>query len=261
MIPVKRPSFTLLVATFLTAMVITPIASAVVFLNPDFTGPNSSYDGWEGFNSANYSGYGGYPGTAAWPAPIGSDSAGSGDATLNKVPGTSGYPSTSPGVYYIYSTTVGGGNAIPELVVGSFSITDSTPVADLATVAFQIQISYWDLVGTPFPTGVLPTLSYNGGSQNLAATFSHLNYTGAFTSPFGSGIADFWGFQWDLSGIIDPINSFTINYSVTNHAQTYALRIDQTDAVFDHNVVPEPSRAVLVMAALGTMVFRRKRSA
>lgn len=260
MIPIKRSSFTLFVATLLTLIAVTPTASAVVFLNPGFTDPNSDYDGWEGFNSANYPGYGGYPGTAPWPAPIGSDTAGSGDATLNKVSG-SGYPSTSPGVYYIYSTTVGGGNAIPELVVGSFAITDLNPVADLSTVTFQIQISYWDLVGTPFPTGVLPTLSYNNGAQNLAATYSSLNYTGAFTSDFGNGVADFWGFQWDLSEITTPIDSFSINYSVTNHAQTYALRLDQTAEMFDHSVVPEPSRAVLVMAALGALVFRRKRSA
>src|SRR5690349_21815159 len=61
------------------------------FLSPSFGGTTST-DGWFDLNSTNFPGYGSF-GTAfnAWPAPVGSNQSGSGDALLDKLAGTSGY--------------------------------------------------------------------------------------------------------------------------------------------------------------------------
>lgn len=242
-----------------TSLLLFPLlasAASAAFLTVDLPG-NTDYDGWgEGFNNTRYPGYGTYPGTGAWPSPIGSDTLTS-DAYLEKVTG-SGYPSTTPGSNYIYSTLAGAqaANTDPSIVVGTFSVVDDTPLAALETVVFQIQISYWTNLGAAFPTGVLPTLNYNGGSQSLQATDYALVHSGAFESSFGSGIADFWAFQWDLSSLEEPITSFEVVYSVTNHAQTYALELHQGDEYT--RLIPEPS-GVLLLSLSGSLAFLRRR--
>lgn len=232
-------------------------AVSASFVSVPLTGTTST-DSWgEGFNNVRYPGYGAYPGTAAWPNPIAPDTEGSGNASLNKTAG-SGYPSTTTGQNYIYSTLSGGNaaNTSAANVVGTFSVAETSPVASLETVVFQIQISYWTAVGTPFPTGVMPVLNYNGGNQALQSTFNLLAYSGSFTSSFGTGTADFWAFQWDLSEVNESITSFEVVYSVTNHAQTYALKLDQGDTF--SKVVPEPS-SVFLLSLGGSLAFIRRR--
>lgn len=252
-----------MIRSFSLVLTLTCISAASVradFIDVNLSG-NTSYDGWDTFNSTAYPNYGGYPGTTVWPAPIGSSMAGSGDAALSKI-GGSGYPSTSTGQNYIYSTRSGAAAAStdPSVVVGTFGLGDASPVADLETVVFQLRISYWTSLGQPFPTGVMPTISYNNGTQALPATLSTLVDSGPFSSTYGDGIADDWAFQWDLSGIQEPITSFQVNYSVTNHAQQYEMRLDQSDAFAA--VVPEPGSIGLVaMATFALAVCRRRAGA
>ena len=47
----------------------------------------TSTDRWAGLTSTAYPGYGAFPGGSDWPGPIGSNTAGSGDADLNRVAG------------------------------------------------------------------------------------------------------------------------------------------------------------------------------
>jgi len=84
-----------------------------------------------------------------------------------------------------------------------------------------------------------PTIedSFNGGVSNVALDLYRIIYeTGAGTEPGTGGVGQYQGtFTFTADG--------GINYSITPGA------------------VPEPSRAVLVIAALGSFLFRRRRSA
>lgn len=243
-------------------LISTASLAQAAFIDPGFTG-STSYDGFTGFNK-NYPGIittGNYPGTAAWSAPFESNTVDSGDATLNKIAG-SGYfsSSTTPGVDYIYSTLSGAQTANPSAAnkVGTFTLTDLTPVAGLETVMFQIDISFWESVGTAFPTTALyPVLNYNGGTQNLWSNNLELLSRGPLSSEFGTGVLDTWAFQWDLTGITEPITSFSITWSVTNHAQTYGIRLDQGSEYVQ--VIPEPSTLGLFgLGAAGLACLRRR---
>src|SRR5688572_22649890 len=81
----------------------------------------TSYDGWQGLTSTNYPGYGAFPGTSEWPAPIGSNTDGSGDAELIKLANGAGggaHPSGA-GIYF------GGFSGTPNSFGGTLGVTDA----------------------------------------------------------------------------------------------------------------------------------------
>lgn len=238
----------------LTLVLSLTAAATGATINPGLAG-NTSFDGWAGLTSANYPGYGSFPGSTAWPAPIASNQAGSGDASFNKTAGN-GYPA-SGGIY------VGGFGSTPNVYGGSFAVSDATALTNLANVVFQIQTS--ESSGYDFYDDLLPTLSYNGGSQSLAVTGSMIvsqTQNGTFTNP-ETGVEEpiyvnVWLFQWDLSSLAGSINNFAIDWSSVQHSQISELRLDQSDVYA--SVVPEP--ASLGMLGLGALltVSRRKRN-
>ncbi|MDX9912178.1 MAG: hypothetical protein RBS39_10130 [Phycisphaerales bacterium] len=204
-------------------------------VNPSITG-NTQYDGWIGLTSGNYPGYGAFPGSAAWPAPIGSNrtlantfnSAEPGDAGLIKLGnGTGGGPyPAGQGIYF------GGFSAEINNNGGTLAVTDSTPVADLRNVIFQVQIGEaWTF---DFFNHEMPTLSFNGGSQQLAATTSltlEQFYNGTVDMPTGPEdvFINTYLLQWDLSGIAMPITDFSVSFTGVQHAQLYGLQLNQSD--------------------------------
>ncbi|MCU0792969.1 MAG: hypothetical protein MUE42_09005 [Opitutaceae bacterium] len=225
-----------------------PAASATVsyaadFLAPAFTGETAT-DGWYDLNSANFPGYGTFGTTAsAWPAPIGSNQAGSGDAVWDKLAGTSGYL-TSAASNVLYSPNS----------FGTFTVSDVTPVSGLANVLFQVS-----------STGNLgvsaATLSYNGGSQSIVADLALLFQSGPVTTAFGPATQYVWAYQWDLSDVVGPIGDFAITWTTAEvHNLTFGARLDQS-TVFAA-AIPEPS-AFAVFAGLAALALsatrRRKR--
>lgn len=227
-------------------------------------GGTTQFDGWNQLTAANNPGYPGFPGTGAWPSPIGSNVAGSGDAGLNKTAnGVAGgaIPLTN-GLYFGGFATTG------NTFGGTLGTTDSTLVSDLKTVVFQVETG--EAFGFDFFNGVKPTLSYNGGSQNLVATFSDKLkqvQNGTFESPIGPQpiYVNLWALQWDLSSIAVPINSLNIQFSGAQHSQIYATQLDQSSQAYTSAVyaapVPEPATmAVLGMGALAMLRRRRKGS-
>ena len=116
----------------------------------NFGGGSSSFDGWNNLNSATFSGYGGFPGSSAWPAPIGSNVGGSADAELSRVAG-----SPTGGGPFLSSSSIYFGNfaQVPNALGGTLRVADSTPLAGLQTLIFQIQIG--EVLGYDFyqPTG------------------------------------------------------------------------------------------------------------
>lgn len=200
---------------------------------------------WYNLNNTNYAGYGGFAThTAAWPAAIAPNS-GSGDAAWNKVAGTSGYlaSASTNGIY------------TPGEPLGSFSISDLTPLAGLETVVFQLDI---EIASGSFAA---PVLSYNDGAQNLTPTFAETLYTEVKTGGMGSSTRYVYAFQWDLASVGD-ITAFTLAWTVpAAHTITYGAQLQQSDT-FTGSAIPEPSAfaALTGLCALGCAAARRRRS-
>ena len=220
----------------------------------------SDYDGWEGLTSANYPGYGAFPGTSDWPAPIGSNTTGSGDAELDKLAnGTSGGPFLSgAGIYF------GGFSGTPDSLGGTLGVSDASPVDELANVVLQLKIS--EAYGFDFFNNLPPTLAYNGGAQALAADNQILisqEQDGTFVDPTTGEeepvYINTYLFQWDLSAVEEAIGGFGISFSGVQHAQLTQVRLDQSD-VYELVTVPEPS-GLLAAGAMGALLLRRRRRA
>lgn len=232
----------------------------VAFVEPALTG-STQYDGWIGLTSVNYPGYGGFPGTAPWPGAIGSNRAPDntfnvdepGDAGLIKVSnGTGGGPYLGAESIYF-----GGFSGDINNYGGKLAVTDSTPVAGLSNIVFQVQIAEaWTF---DFHDGALPVLSYNGGSQQLAATTSLVVeqfFNGTVEMPTGPEdvFINTHLLQWDLTGIGEPITEFRVEFTGVQHAQVHGARLDQSDT---YTIVPAPGAVALL--GLGTMAALRRR--
>ncbi|MEO0795706.1 MAG: PEP-CTERM sorting domain-containing protein [Verrucomicrobiota bacterium] len=195
----------------------------------------SQRSSWEDLNSSNYptsSGYNSFfTNTAGWSTPISADV---GSVTFDKVAGGGGYPASTS--IYNFDTP------------GSFFISASSPISGLETVVFQI-----DMVGA-ISGG--PTLSYNGGAQELAADISE-NMSGNFA--FGGSPSTINAYQWDLSAIGVTISDFTIEWDSIAHSASFAMQLDSGNA-FEGTVIPEPSTYALIFGvASGLLLMRRMR--
>lgn len=230
-------------------------SAQAAFVAPNLPGA-TQFDGWYDLSAAANPGYPGYPGTKAWPAPIGSAAAGSGDATLNKTGNGAGggpYPSST----YIYH---GGTSSTPNTLGGSLAVSDATPVAGLETVVFQIKIS--EAYGYDLYNNAAPVLSYNGGAQSLVPTITQLvsaEQIGVFDPGTGPEpiYTNEWLFQWDLSSL-GSITDFTVGWSSVQHSLIYAVQLDQGNTFVP---VPEPSTLVLAgLAGVALVVARRRRA-
>ena len=250
---------TAVAAALFVAVVSVPTMAQFVpgdaIINPPMVG-TTQYDGWVGLTSANYPGYGAFPGTAQWPAPIGSNRTLSNDFSINEPGdgslirisgGAGGGPlPQSQAIYF------GGFSSTPNTFGGTLGVTDTTPVANLRNVVFQLQIGEaqtFDLFN-----GLMPVLSYNGGSQSLAATSNHLidqYFNGTVQMPTGPEplYNNTYLLQWDLSSVAGPITDFTITFSGVQHSQVYSMALHQSDVY-----TPVPSPATVAAFGLGGMI-------
>jgi hypothetical protein len=216
----------------------------------------------------------GFPGTGAWAAPIasqvdtaigsvGSSLAGAG---LNKVAdGAGGGPyAASSGLYF------GGFSSTPNTLGGTLRITDATPLAGLQTVALQVGIGEaWTY---DFYNHALPTLSYttaSGTTSGISASFTQTLeqfFNGTVSMPTGDEpvYINQYGLQWDLSGVSQPITSFSIDFTGVQHSQLYGATLSQADLMNQVVAVPEPGTYALMLAGLagvGFVAARRRNAA
>ncbi|HVZ93491.1 MAG TPA: hypothetical protein VG797_03175 [Phycisphaerales bacterium] len=221
---------------------------------------NTQYDGWIGLTATNYPGYGSFPGGSPWPGPIGSNRTTANTFNLNE-PGDAGIIKVANGAgggpLLVNTLYFGGFSATPNTFGGTVAFTDSTPVTNLRNVVFQVQIG--EALGVDFFNHALPTLSYNGGTQNLPANISIITNqydNGTFDSPVGPQTIyiNTYLLQWDLSAI-PGITSFQVGFSGAQHAQVYGARLDQSD-VFTPVPAPAP---MLLMGMAGLSMVQRKR--
>jgi len=225
-------------------------------IDPGLSGTTSS-DVWTTLNAIANPGYPGFPGSQPWPSPIGSNVGG--DATVNKTAGAV-YPAS--GTLYF-----GGMSLDPNLFGGTLAINDTTPLADLANVVFQIEIG--EAMGYAFYNNTLPVLSYtttSGTMSNIAATeWIIVGQVGNGTFDPGTGpeplYINSYLLQWDLTSVGEEITSIGITFNGVQHAQIHALRLDQSDAYT--SAVPEPATyaALAGFGALLLAAFRRRRAA
>lgn len=178
-----------------------------------------SFDGWNQLNRNRLDANGNADPltTAQLVAGTAGNVAGSGDALFTRVSGDH-YPAGA-GLY-------GGAS--------SFTFSDSTLASGITSLVFQGIINDFDgsFGGTPFSL----TLSYNGGSQLLAATNTSFVDTGT--------AADYYTFTWDLTGLSAPLSSYTLTLNA-GFSQMLAFQVDQVSAV------PEPSTYALLIGGLG----------
>ncbi|BCU78172.1 hypothetical protein llg_28870 [Luteolibacter sp. LG18] len=138
-----------------------------------------------------------------------------------------------------------------------YSITvTQTSTFDLQTAVFQVDIAMNPAYTLPYGTG--PLLSYNGGTQNLAASLFTTNGTENRNTSFGPMTYTGGAWQWDLSSIGEEITSLTITMPVSVHSSISAARIDSGSS--NLAVVPEPSMGFLALLGGGMLVARRRRA-
>lgn len=240
-------------------------------------GANVTNNSWVNLSSvaangvAGVTGTGGFPGTSAWTAPIvsqvdssiGSVGGALAGAALSKVSnGTGGGPYGAGGSMYFggFASTVNNNG-------GTLRVTDTTPLAGLETVVFQL--GFGEAWTYDFYNHALPTLSYttaSGTTTGVAASYSaklEQFFNGTVAMPTGDEnvYINQWGLQWDLSGVTQPITSFSIDFTGVQHAQLYGLTLTQSDVFSQVIAVPEPGTYAMMLAGLGAVGFvvrRRK---
>ena len=212
------------------------------FIAPAFTGTTDT-DGWYDLNTTNFGSRGTFgTSTLAWSAPLDSNQSGAGDATWNKLTGTSGYL-TGAASNVLYSPNT----------LGTFIVADPTAVTGITNVLFQIS-STGDLGASA------ATLSFNGGAQALAADLTQLVFSGGVTTAFGPATQYVWAYQWNLGSIAGSITDVAVTWTTAEpHNLTFGARLDQS-SVFTA-AIPEPS-AFAALAGLGVLALattRRRR--
>ena len=244
-----------------TVLVVLAASAGAQIRVVNFGSGNSSFDGWVNLNSANFPGYGGsFPGNSSWPGPIGSNASGSADSELIRVSG-----SPTGGGPFLSSASIYFGNfaQIQNALGGTLRVVDPTPLIDLKTLVFQIQIG--EVLGFDFfsPSGG-PSLKVNGGASAVNPLFSGVVdrfQNGTFPSPATGNnepvYVNTWGYQWDVSSF-GPVTSFSIDFSAVTHAQVYALQLDQNSSLFSVAVIPEPRAASLMFAGVALWLVRRR---
>ncbi|QIF04051.1 PEP-CTERM sorting domain-containing protein [Roseimicrobium sp. ORNL1] len=216
----------------------------------------TTYDGWINLSAAG--GYTGvsFPGSGAWPTTggnwtaynpgsgnvgaIGSNTAGSGDALLYKVSnGAGGGPYPAGGSIYF-----GGFSGDPNINGGTLGVVDTTPLAGVKTIAFQLDIG--EASGYDLFNDVLPKLVYTTslGTFEMTATYSDRIsqiYTGDILMPTGYEdiYRNTWGVQFNLDGVTDPILSYEVQFTGVQHAQAYAMQLDTSNVLHATNIFPQ----------------------
>lgn len=220
----------------------------------------SEFEAWENLSNTNAQvvaaaattattdDFPGFPGSGPWPTALMPDAASSaGNAEFNKISGN-GYTATES----IYNFP-GFSPAPPN--PGNYSVDNSSPLAGLETVVFQIDVGE----GNGFFDAV-PLLSLNAGASQLAPDFSSTSAGRTFDNPQNPSeqlTSTIFAYQWDLSSF-GAITDYSIQWGSAAHSTIYEMQLDSGDSF--NQVVPEPSAfaALVGAAALGLVLSRRR---
>jgi hypothetical protein len=189
--------------------------------------------------------------TGAWPAPIVANG-GNAAETFNKVNASdySDFLDSSPdggGIYSFFTET-------------QYEITQTAPLGNFTSLTLQLYMAAGsDSAATDNLYLGLPTLTLTLAdstqevitASGLATIFSSTDAT-----IFGmSTELDDLGFTFNLSGISEPISSYTLSWETAMHSITYGA--DVTEAAPE--AVPEPSTLACVAIGLAAALFQWRR--
>lgn len=210
-----------------------PAFAATTYILPG----TSDYGVWN-LSNANYNASStpsAYPTTrgtsASWGGPIASS--GGSSATFTRLSGIGYFISSGSGIY-------------GTEVAGSYGISDLEPMENMANLIFQARLNL-------APASL--TLYLNDSSQAIAPTFS-------LVTDAGTDIDDY-AWQWDLTSYAGTINSYQIVLSANPHTVVYGNAPGLTTIASSTSfaqAIPEPSAALLGLAALGFAGLRRRRA-
>lgn len=193
--------------------------------------------GWDQLVATRLSGFGRHPGLAPWPSTIAPNVAGSAvDSAFGKSAG---------GGYLGSASFYDGGNS------GSLFVGSDSPLANLATLVFQI-----DMGADSFHSA--PQLLVNGSTllAPIASAVSAGDFSFSFGGPPEQTLSH--AFQWDLSTLAAPVTAYQVRWETSPHTTIYRMQLDTGDAFAQ--VVPEPSTALLTLLS-GPLLLRRRRTA
>lgn len=136
----------------------------------------------------------------------------------------------------------------------SATVTQAS-IFNVHTVIFQADLAPNPDFPLPFSGG--PLLSFNGGTQNLAASYFQILGTESRMTSFGPQTYSGAAWQWDLSGLGETINSVSVRQPFSVHTTVAGLRIDSGSSFVQ--MIPEPSSALLASLAAVALACRRRR--
>lgn len=136
----------------------------------------------------------------------------------------------------------------------SATVTQAS-IFDVQTVVFQADLAPNPDFPIPFSGG--PLLSFNGGMQNLVASYFMIQGTETRNTTMGPQTYSGAAWQWNLSGLGETINSVSVLHPYSVHTTVAGLRIDSGSSFLQ--MIPEPSSGLLAGLAAGVMACRRQR--
>ncbi|MBK1815700.1 PEP-CTERM sorting domain-containing protein [Luteolibacter yonseiensis] len=234
-------------------------------------GANSTFaiwntmNGWHATANPNgLAGTGSFPGTTMWAPQNSQPGSNESNTKLVKVSnGVGGGPYAASGsVYY------GGFSGTPNLNGGTLSLSNASPLDNLQTVLFQIQIG--EAATYDFHNHVLPVMSYtlvgDVTLHTLAAAASsnyHKLDNGTIEMPTGTEplYINSYAMWFDFSEIAGDVESFSVSWTGVQHAQLYGVSLQQDDVAASGAIlpvaVPEPSAVLL--GGIGFLFLLRRR--
>lgn len=218
-------------ATIASLLLLTAVHASAAF---SFDLPGNTETGtWSGLNYATH------PAANALDD-LGAIAASGSSATFDKLSGGAYFISSNSGIY--------AGAAGPS----AYSISDNSPILDLATIVFQARTNQ-----PPSPFSI--TLSLNGATTGPLAGLVPDFAMEALAE--GTTIFD-RAWQWDLSGVTEEITSYEISFVTPAHSLIYVsspVSVQTSDTFVQ--VVPEPTTGLLAIAPLAFVALRRRRAA
>jgi hypothetical protein len=190
-----------------------------------FSGPQAT-DGWViDFIDYPQSMYSGQPGINDWKRPMIANR-GSKEGVLTKVAnGVGGGPYPADHLYF-------GGRSLERNTFGGTIKLAVTPLPSLKKIVLQVQVT--DAFGLDFyQPGGAPDLLLNTTTSVATSSIVRtqhevldpVNYTGTLEDLY----LNTYRYEWDVSLIQVPITSVEIQMSAVQHAEIYALQVDQAD--------------------------------
>ncbi|MEO8205821.1 MAG: PEP-CTERM sorting domain-containing protein [Chthoniobacterales bacterium] len=187
----------------------------------------------------------GTAGTAGqWTSGIASGSllfsgvSGFGSDTTDFLPSGSG-----GGIYSFFSNT-------------HYQIASTSVLPNLETLIFQISIAE-GTSGSALFAGPTLTVFTGPSSQNLSANYQALTGQASVVIFGMPSNLDRLAYQWDLSGIADPITGFSIAWQTDLHDIVYGMDVTQGDQFVQ--AVPEPSTWLLLGLGFGFILWKTTR--